>query len=200
MVVGILFTFSFSAIFILLRCSSDLWYTKLPISKNVSSNFQIGKYIKKEIIISPLNSKFYKNSIYETIQFEKNFSFKKTHLQLENMGLEKKQTEKIGLGTFQINGNWILLSTEQISTTIYKNDEIYSTSQIKKSNMRLLYYYSSKTKSILPMVSDLGFKIQNYGVKDLIKIPYNENDPLFENSLKTYSKKDFYSDVYYSDF
>lgn len=197
MVVGTLFTFSFSILFILFGCSSDPWYTKLPDSKNLNSDFQMGKYTKKEILISPLNSKFYKNSIQESILFQKNFSFKRNYLQLEEQGLEIKKTEKIGLGTYQVSGNWVLLSTRQIETTIYKNDELFSTSQIKKSNMRLLYYYQAKTNSILPMVSDLGFKIQSYGAKDLIKIPYKEDDPLFENSLKIYSKKDFYSDVYY---
>ncbi len=197
MVVGILFTFSFSAIIILYGCIADPWYTKLPVSKNLNSDLQMGKYVKKEILISPLNSKYYKNSIQESILFGQNFSFMRNYVQLEEQGVEKKRIEKFGSGTYQTNGNWILLKTKEIQTTIYKNGEIYSPTEIKKSNMRLLYYYNPKTKSILPMVSDLGYSVQNFGVKDLINIPYKEDDPHFENSLKTYSRKDFYSDVYH---
>ena len=47
------------------------------------------------------------------------------------------------------------------------------------------------------MASDVGFKIENFGVKDFINIPYKEDDYIFEKSLKIYSEKDFYSDVYY---
>jgi hypothetical protein len=103
----------------------------------------------------------------------------------------------IGEGKFFINGNWILLKTLQISTIEYSNREISVPIKSIKSDISLLYYYNYKKKYIIPMVSDVGFRIENFGMKDFINIPYKEDDSIFEKSLKIYSEKDFYSDVYY---
>ena len=197
MVVGILFTFSFSLIFFLITCTSEKWYTKLPSEAFPKSIFPLGNYAKKEKLISPYNSRIYKSTITESILFEENQKFKRFYNKKDDNGLYIKEIEMIGEGKFFINGNWVLLKTLQISTTEYTNREISVPIKNKKSDISLLYYYNYKKKYIIPMASDVGFKIENFGVKDFINIPYKEDDYIFEKSLKIYSEKDFYSDVYY---
>jgi len=197
MVVGTLFTFSFSFIFFLITCNSEKWYTKLPSEPLPKSIFPLGVYAKKEKLISPYNSRIYKSTITESIVFEENQKFKRFFKRKDDNGLNLKEIEMIGDGIFFINGNWILLKTLQIDTIEYGNKEIRVPLKIVKSDISLLYYYNYKKKYIIPMVSDVGFKIENFGVKDFVNLPYKEDDYLFEKSLKIYSEKDFYSDVYY---
>jgi hypothetical protein len=197
MVVGILFTFSFSLIFFLVTCTSGKWYTKLPSESYPKTIFPLGIYAKKEKLISPYNSRIYKSTITESILLEENQKFKRFYKKKEDNGLNIKEIEMIGEGKYFINGNWILLKTLQISTIEYSNREISVPIKSSKSDISLLYYYNYKKKYIIPMVSDVGFKIENFGVKDFINIPYKEDDSIFEKSLKIYSEKDFYSDVYY---
>jgi hypothetical protein len=156
-----------------------------------------GIYAKKEKLISPYNSRIYKSTITESILLEENQKFKRFYKKKEDNGLNIKEIEMIGEGKYFINGNWILLKTLQISTIEYSNREISVPIKSSKSDISLLYYYNYKKKYIIPMVSDVGFKIENFGVKDFINIPYKEDDSIFEKSLKIYSEKDFYSDVYY---
>ena len=197
MVVGTLFTFSFSFIFFLITCNSEKWYTKLPSEPLPKSIFPLGVYAKKEKLISPYNSRIYKSTITESIVFEENQKFKRFFKRKDDNGLNLKEIEMIGDGIFFINGNWILLKTLQIDTIEYGNKEIRVPLKNVKSDISLLYYYNIKKKYIIPMVSDVGFKIENFGVKDFVNLPYKEDDYLFEKSLKIYSEKDFYSDVYY---
>jgi hypothetical protein len=199
MVVGILFTFSFSCIFFLITCSTEKWYTKLPSEQFPKSIFSLGIYAKKEKLISPYNSRIYKSTITESILFEENQKFKRFYKKKDDNGLNVKEIEMIGEGKFYLNGNWILIKTLQISLSEYTDREFSVPTKISKTDISLLYYYNYKKKYIIPMVSDVGFKIENFGVKDLINIPYKEDDYLFEKSLKIYSEKDFYSDVYYLD-
>ena len=97
-----------------------------------------------------------------------------------------------------VNKNLVMNETE-FSITLKQTNDILINGSIKnkKSDISLLYYYNYKKKYIIPMASDVGFKIENFGVKDFINIPYKEDDYIFEKSLKIYSEKDFYSDVYY---
>ena len=194
---GILFTFSFSLIFSLVTCNSGKWYTKLPSESYPKTISPLGIYAKKEKLISPYNSRIYKSTITESILLEENQKFKRFYKKKEDNGLNIKEIEMIGEGKYFINGNWILLKTLQISTIEYSNREISVPIKSSKSDISLLYYYNYKKKYIIPMVSDVGFKIENFGVKDFINIPYKEDDSIFEKSLKIYSEKDFYSDVYY---
>jgi hypothetical protein len=193
----ILYILNFSILFLLSFCKSEEWYRRLPEDKRESSNFIIGVYQKKNQNRAPMNSKIYTNELNEKIIFFKNGEFKKEFNQNEVHGFITKTMEISIEGKYLINGNWILLNYLNYNS-IVKEDFI----KIEKSstfNKKLLYYYNDKKKYIIPMVYELGLLEKDFGVKDGIKIPYKEDDPLFLISLKNYSEKEFRTHAFYFD-
>ena len=183
----ILYIFNFSILLLFSFCKSEEWYRRLPDDKRESSNFIIGVYQKKNQNRAPMNSKIYKNDIDEKIIFFKNGEFKKEFIQNEENGFLNKILDINIQGKYFINGNWVLLHylnytsiVSEKSTKTYKNSSL---------NKKLLYYYNDKKKYIIPMVYELGLLEKDFGVKDGVKIPYKEDDPLFLISLKNYSEK-----------
>jgi len=193
----ILYIFNFSILLLFSFCKSEEWYRRLPDDKRESSNFIIGVYQKKNQNRAPMNSKIYKNDIDEKIIFFKNGEFKKEFIQNEENGFLNKILDINIQGKYFINGNWVLLHylnytsiVSEKSTKTYKNSSL---------NKKLLYYYNDKKKYIIPMVYELGLLEKDFGVKDGVKIPYKEDDPLFLISLKNYSEKEFRTHAYFLD-
>ncbi len=191
----ILFIFNFSILLFFSSCKSEEWFRRLPEEKKESTKFVLGTYLKKNQNRAPMNSKTYTNEINEKIVFLKNGEFKKEFNQKQINGYSTKLTEIKFTGKYSINGNWILLKYSNFNSIEHENLNKIETS--KSFDRKLLFFYNDKKKYIIPMVFEMGLIEKDFGVKDGVKIPYNEEDPFFLISLKNYSEKEFKTHAYY---
>lgn len=180
-----------------LSCSGKEWYEKLPTEVKPKSEFKYGVYKKKVYSRKPMLSVIFQDSISESFIFNMNGSLQKSiEISEVNYGT-KKIIKKIAIGNYKLNGNWILVIFPNQSLDIIEEGEIKIKNKEKFPGYELLYYYEPNKKFIIPMKSEKLFKLDNFGVKDFINNPYNENEKQFLNAIKIYSEKENISHAYY---
>lgn len=173
-------------------CKED-WIRKLPPDeKKTQINIQ-GVWAKKAMPISPINSNYYKNEWKEEIEFHSN-TFIKKYESIDKIGDKKIQTKVVGKGEYKTKGNWILLITKQIKR--WSSDQ-NSNDSFQDFDHKLLYYYDKKNNVILPMIYDVAYKEKNFGVRDGVNTPYDENDKNFLKYIKIYTYKEYQAHAYF---
>jgi hypothetical protein len=183
-------------LFTIIYCAKTEWYRELPNRKHSRNVRIIGKWVRKNMPRSPMNSNSFKNQSTESIEFLENNSFTKRFHSHDKIGDDQIIDDIYGMGKYFINGNWILLETNKIEYEKKRN----SKTNIEKNTFdhKLLYYYSPKEQVIIPMVYEKAFQESNFGVKDGVSEPYLEDNKL-DLSIKIYTHKEFQPHAYFKD-
>lgn len=191
----ILYIFNFSLVLFLSTCKTSEWYGELPAAIKKENSFQLGEYKKKIYSTTPMLSKIYFEEIYESIIFKNDGKFEKKILKNQiNYGVKNTQM-KSAYGTFTVNGNWILLDYPEQTVKIFQDNGKDMPEFFK--GYRLLFYFSSRNQFIIPMQSERELKLENFGVKDFVNIPYDEEEKGFRRGLQIFSEKEMRSHAYY---
>jgi hypothetical protein len=194
MVVVILFIFSFNLLF-LNGCNSSNWYQKLPDEKFENGENLIGlNFFRNNTLRSPLNSTIFFHLVDEEISFLKENQFEKKVTEKIKNEDGTQLNWKVGYGNYSQNGNWFLMEIYKIKEKTEKKTGLNEGE--KEIHLKILYYFWKKEKLLIPMVYENGFMIYDYGVKDLVKTPFDFKDKTFEKALIEYSKKEFKTHAY----
>ncbi|MBK8399077.1 MAG: hypothetical protein IPL26_28040 [Leptospiraceae bacterium] len=186
----------YSIILILTACQPE-WYRKLPEPREEgSSKNYTGVWTKKPNPRSAINSSWHKNEWFETIEFRSDSTFTKTYRSKDWIGTELTERFVEGKGTYSVQKNWILLLTKQIRTEEKRSGQLEK-NLINESESSLIYYYYKEKNLIIPMIYEMGYEEKNFGVKDGVKVPYDENNPNFFHFIKIYAFKEYQSHAYY---
>ncbi|WP_243393424.1 hypothetical protein [Leptospira perolatii] len=126
-------------------------------------------------------------------------TFVKTYVREVIDGNKFRRINLEGRGSYEVQGNWILLSTSEIETTEenwkFGETSKFSTKTMKSSSHRLLYHFDPLSDSIIPMLYETGYDEKPFGVVEGTRIPYSENEA-FQISRKNYASKEYQSHVY----
>lgn len=197
-------------IFIIFSCSAP-WYNKLPKFEKQPDTIMNGLWIKKIMHFFPLNSIAFKDQRIESIAFNNaNKTFIKKSIYKKESNSRRTTVITTGKGIFKVKGNWVLLETNSITVaTAEKNiqDNTPEKFKYKTINKKYSLLYHFNNESLIPMVDDSatygqkslfpeGYYVYNYGIKDLISAPYNE-DEIFFKARRQYEKKVYNSPAYF---
>lgn len=189
--------FLFLIAILILDCSFQKeWYRKLPIQNLPKANLPLGTYKKKLNSRAPLNSKYVFHEATEKIIIVESNQFIREHESRWSEGANTKKTFITARGSYQNNGNWILFETKQINYKFFENGK-----QLQERTLdvktELLYYFWKNEKVLIPMIYETGFEEKNFGVKDGVKIPYDELEPSFLRYLQFYTYEEYQSHAYF---
>ena len=173
------------------------WIQSLPDREYKENASVKGIWEKRTNARSAMNSSFHKNIWTERIEFDVPVAgeFRKTYEKKDIFGEKIFEKKVTGFGKYQVKGNWVLLLTTELQTEEMESG-IIPNRKIENYHYPLLYHYDKETLTIIPMIYDTAYERKNFGVKDGVDIPYNE-DKNFLIYRKAYLQKEFQSHAYY---
>lgn len=197
MVVGISSTFNFKILLLLFFIScSEPWYRSLPKEIQGNSNDLVGlSFIRVNPNRSPMNSSYYLENSSEAIEFLRDSGVEKIYISEEILNQSVKKKKMIGKGKYTQNKNWILIHYVNCTEILEKEGKI--SEKEKDIDLKILYYFSIQKTVLIPMIYDRGFESFDYGVKDEIVVPYDDEHPYFKKAVEKYQKKERLSHAYF---
>ncbi len=181
----------------LISCSSQIeWYRQLPPHDLPSAKIPLGKYSKKIFSKAPLNSRYLFHENKEEILLLPQMQFTRMYVSKWTEGNLEKETRIFAKGYYQNKGAWVLLTTTQIHYEFFENNFKIKERKVVDARHRLLYYLWKKEKALIPMIYETGYEEKNFGVKDGVSIPYEENS-IFYRYLRFYVYEEYQSHGYF---
>ena len=201
MEVGISFIFSFKffgffSLFCFLSCSSKEWYRELPKEASQAQPILLGVYVKKLPSLAPMRSAHIFHEHSEKIYIQKDGTFRREYISKWTEGIHSRSIFIQADGNYLQKGNWVLLITKTRKIQERKDFELEN-ERVLDSETRLIYYLWKKGKVLVPMIYETGYREKNFGVKDGLKVPFDELSLEFQRYLQFYTYEEFQSHAYF---
>ncbi len=201
MEVGISFTFNFKffgllSLLCFVYCSQREWYRELPKEAKQTQPILLGVYVKKLPSRAPMRSAHIFHEHSEKIYIQKDGRFRREYTSKWTEGMHSKSIFLQAEGNYIQKGNWVLFITKTRKIQERKDFKLEN-ERVLDTEISLIYYLWKQGQILIPMIYETGYIEKNFGVKDGLKVPFDESSREFKRYLQFYTYEEFQPHAYF---